>query len=157
MKSDKVCFFLMLKFLSLHVITSSASPNNTTTVNNPFVVSQERRFCQLLKCEESGLTCCRRIFRRRRLPTLYCCNENIQHIPTIAILSSIAALIILILSYLIVKRIRLRKQQQARKAAELAARNPPPFNIALTMELNSKPVQPPPSYNDVTNTNVTSA
>ena len=41
------------------------------------------------------------------------------------------------------------------KAAELAARNPPPFNIALTMELNSKPVKPPPSYNDVTNTNVT--
>ena len=34
--------------------------------------------------------------------------------------------------------------------AELAARNPPPFNIALTMELNSKPVLPP-NYYDVIN------
>ena len=34
------------------------------------------------------------------------------------------------------------------RAAELAASNPPPFNVAITMELKSKPVLPP-SYCDV--------
>ena len=33
-------------------------------------------------------------------------------------------------------------------SAELAARNPPPYSIALTMELKSEPVLPP-NYYDV--------
>jgi len=64
------------------------------------------------------------------------------------IISSIGGFFFLICCFFVVKHLKEIKRKRARKAAEIAARNPPPFSIALTMELNSKPVLPP-NYYDV--------
>jgi len=118
------------------------------------MTDNDKNFCKILNCQQSNQTCCKHTTITHISPNLYCCDADTQQtlqsdlrVVERAMIISFAALIFLMCSVSLVKRwIKIRKIG-AKKAAEQAAKNPPPFNIALTMELNSKPVLP--GYCDV--------
>jgi len=108
-------------------------------------ITKNTLFCGSKLCEKSSEICCESSYGSSS-PS-YCCDASGHYIVVKVVGAAVGAFFLVIIGAAVVKWLDETCNTRARE--DQVKDEPPPFHIALTMKLKSKPV-PPPNYYDVT-------